>query len=397
MPYSRPHPPPTEPPVVPALPLPGLVFRRDPHPQPPRVSDDEIKGHYTRLQILYRAMEFSDPDMRCQLDDHKENRSCLDDSGKILTVSNFVAFSLVRDSSADVVAVSIDTLPGGVLSVVATRNTPAAGDVAQAEALKNLFHRHFLADRSASSSFETFREDYLRKVLSWGNKKYVGRLSKLKNGGGTGQKSTGRAKNRMTLGKVYFAMKALVLDVTKREKIVDIENKHLVAERAVLRATGETSYIRGDNNLVFEAKAQNTSTLMITISYLRYVHRYAKEFYAAFERCTDGSELGREEYEAITTVTTLCDMLGSSRIFEDYLDLTEENTSTARYCFGRSLRKIGHYRYGIWKLWNAMTNCAGKYIKENQGHSAFLPKPFVRLLPFPMVRIRPKRSILSPR
>jgi hypothetical protein len=73
-------------------------------------------------------------------------------------------------------------------------------------------------------------------------------VSTLKNGGATGEKSKGRAKTRLTLGKVYSAMKNLVLDFTKRDRIAKIENRHAVGETAALNATGETSYIRGDNN-----------------------------------------------------------------------------------------------------------------------------------------------------
>jgi hypothetical protein len=44
---------------------------------------------------------------------------------------------------------------------------------------------------------------------------------------------------------------------------------------------------------------------------------------------------------------TLCDILGSSRIFEDLLDLTGDGFLLPRHHFGRTLRKMGTYRYGI--------------------------------------------------
>jgi hypothetical protein len=111
-----------------------------------------VKDHYTRLQVLKKSREFSLPDKRRQLNDHKENRVPQNDSAMVLTMSNFLALSLVRGATGDVVAVAMDQLTGGILSVTTTRNHPTRMDVKQAEMIKDVIVRHFIAPNGAKSA-----------------------------------------------------------------------------------------------------------------------------------------------------------------------------------------------------------------------------------------------------
>lgn len=62
-------------------------------------------------------------------------------------------------------------------------------------------------------------------------------------------------------------------------------------------------------------------------------------------------------------MTLLADILGTSRIFEDLLELSGDWQPAARFHFCRALRKVGVYSYGPNLLFDAMTTCAGKKLK----------------------------------
>jgi len=68
--------------------------------------------------------------------------------------------------------------------------------------------------------------------------------------------------------------------------------------------------------------------------------------------------------EGIIVMTLLADVLGTSRIFEDLLDLVNDWQPTARFHFCRSLRKVGVYNHGMNLLYESMTTCAGKKIRR---------------------------------
>jgi hypothetical protein len=54
----------------------------------------------------------------------------------------------------------------------------------------------------------------------------------------------------VTLGRVIYILKLLAQDVANVEEINKTQNKYLIAEQVVHDATGNSSLIRGDNNLI---------------------------------------------------------------------------------------------------------------------------------------------------
>ena len=59
-------------------------------------------------------------------------------------------------------------------------------------------------------------------------------------------------------------------------------------------------------------------------------------------------------------MTVLADVLVTSRIFEDLLELSGDWQRAARFHFCRALRKVGAYSYGTNLLFDAMTTSAGQ-------------------------------------
>ena len=87
--------------IIPALPDISVYKTIDP------ISSDEIRKHYTRLQILTRANGCSVPDVQYTLNEITQNRT-ENDLYKKITISQFLAISLVRWRYVDDVAVSMN-------------------------------------------------------------------------------------------------------------------------------------------------------------------------------------------------------------------------------------------------------------------------------------------------
>ena len=68
--------------------------------------------------------------------------------------------------------------------------------------------------------------------------------------------------------------------------------------------------------------------------------------------------------DQIISTTLVADVLGTSRIFEDILELAGDWLPATRFHFCRSLRKVGVYSYGNGLLYDSMTTCQGRKIKE---------------------------------
>jgi hypothetical protein len=159
-------------------------------------------------------------------------------------------------------------------------------------------------------------------MLSWGFDKFISRVSALKTGGEDEEKPKGRARTLLTLGRVNYVMKLLVQNVAMVEEVNEIQNKYVIVEEVVHEATGDSSLIRGDNNLLNQSESRSQSVLLVVISYLRYIHQNSKILFEIYRRQPNRStaSLIKADLRVIATCVTLCDILGSSRMFEDLLD-----------------------------------------------------------------------------
>ena len=178
---------------------------------------------YTRLQILTKTNGFCLADTSCVLSEMRENRNTENATAhKVLTISEFLALSLVTQPSIDVVTVSIDQLAKDKIHVIIARNESTSEDVEQAESLRLLFMEHFI---NSSSGERQFRAANFRQMLNWGGLRYERRLTVLDHPECThqGPKSAARASKLLTIEKVMSEFSRIASD---NKKIQEIKSMH---------------------------------------------------------------------------------------------------------------------------------------------------------------------------
>ena len=339
-------------PVVPALPNPADLW----------LDAQLIMDHYTRLQILKRANGFCLPDTSCMISEMRENRTpenATDVTHKVLTVSEFLAISLVRLPSIDVVAVGIDQVSTERIKVTIARNESTPQDANQANTLRKLFTDHFINNRSQK---RPFRQEYFRTILNWGSQRYEHRLTILNHpeSGHQGPKSAARASKLLTIEKVMSRFSEISTDTDKIQQVRSIYGRYMALHKAMKTASipRTSGILRGDISLLRQAQRTNRSLLSVAHAYLASIKSSIGQFYKE-RRLGDNHDVDK-----IISTTLLADVLGTSRIFEDLLELTGEWLPATRFHFCRSLRKVGVYCYGTGLLYDSMTACRGRKIKE---------------------------------
>ena len=339
-------------PVVPALPNPADL------PLPPQLVID----HYTRLQILKRANGFCLPDTSCMISEMRENRTpenATNVTHKVLTVSEFLAISLVRQPSGDVVAVGIDQVSTERVKVTIARNESTPQDANQANTLRKLFTDHFINNRSEK---HPFRQEYLRTILSWGSLRYERRLTVLNHPESIhqGPKSAARASKLLTIEKVMSGFTKISKDADKMQQVKSIHRRYPALYNAMKTESTPrgSGILRGDISLLQQAQRTNKSLLAVANSYLAAIKSSIGQFYKE-RRLGDNHDVDK-----IISTTLLADVLGTSRIFEDLLELAADWLPATRFHFCRSLRKVGAYSYGTGLLYDSMTTCRGRKVKE---------------------------------
>jgi len=335
-------------PVIPALPDLSKTFK----PFVP-ISGDEIRKHYTRLQILTRTNAYSVPDTLCTLNEMKQNRT-KNDAYKKITVSQFLAISLVRYSHVDVVAVSMDQVSPHKIEILIARNESTSLDSDQAKTLRQLFLKHFINSATKEPTEEQFSMDYLTAILGWSSDRITTRLTALNYAGANkpGPKSKARSEKLLNLEKILSALSALSAlggDDSTRRKVKDLEKRYTSNLDAIL--------LRGDKHILRRSKDKDVSFLDVVYSWLRFIKDAIGRFHKK-------RRLGEFDVSDFTSLALTADILGSSRIFEDVLDLTGSGSPAGRFQFCRSLRKVGVYWYGVHLLFKSMTSCRGRHINE---------------------------------
>jgi len=291
----------------------------------------------------------------------RENRTpenATDVTHKVLTVSEFLAISLVRQPSVDVVAVSIDQVSTETIKVTIARNESTPEDVNQANTLQRLFMDHFINNKSEKRHF---KREYLQTILSWGSLRYERRLTGLNHPESTqqGPKSAARGSKLLTIEKVMSEFTKISTDGDKIQQVKSIRSCYAALHNTITASTPSTTAIlRGDISLLRQAKRTKKSLLSVANSYLSSIKSSIGQFYKE-RRLGD-----KHDADQIISTTLLADVLGTSRIFEDLLELAGDWLPATRFHFCRSLRKVGVHYYGNSLLYDSMTTCRGRKIKE---------------------------------
>ena len=342
-------------PIVPALPY---KYGALPYAMVPSITNAEKEEFYTRLQLLTRTRSYCLPDASCMLNEIQQNRT--DNTAyKTITVAQFLAISLVRYDSLDVVAVNAEYVTPEMIQITIARNESTPNDNEQANALKQVFTKHFIDHHirhnwAKISTERVFAEDYLRCVLGWSLGRITSRLNTLIFAGSNkgGPKSLARAEKLLTVKKVIKAIEEYI--ESGKEVIASATE---INRRYTSGFIGKQMQLRGDVPILNTMKSQGDTVFDVILSMLRSIKFEIGNFHRM--RRLDDYDVSK-----FRSLTMVCDFLGASRIFEDVLDICVSNSFlAARYQFCRSMRKVGVYRYGIHILYKSMTSCAGKNIK----------------------------------
>ena len=347
--------------VVPALPDPALVASKSvrTNPNPSRLRYRDTMDHYTRLQILNKTNGFCLPNESCMLAEIRDSRTeenYKEIGHKVLTIAEFLAISLVRQPYMDVVAVSVDRLSSEKVKVMIARNEGTPDDTHQAMTLRDLIVKHLV---TTNSDKQQFKEDYIKTILTWGSARYERRLTVLNHPNhGQGPKSAARGEKLLTIEKVMTGFVTIAKDKCKFEKLKEIRSKYLTLQSLAKEGTRTNVILRGDVSLLNQSQLAKVSLLSIAHAYLASIQASIREYYRARRVAASHA------IDKIISSTLLADILGSSRIFEDLLEIAGDWLHGARFLFCRSLRKVGVYSYGIGMIYEAMTTCRGKMIRE---------------------------------
>ena len=220
---------------LPALPISSRLTSNTTEPssssQPRRLA----AGRTTRHGPLYAFADFEQNkrilppryllhDLRNARESNPRKRY-LDVTHKVLTLSEFLAISLVRQPSIDVVAVSIDQVSTETIKVTIARNESTPEDVNQANTLRKLFMDHFINNRSEKRHF---KQEYLRTISTWGSLRYERRLTVLNHPESTqkGPKSAARASKLLTIEKVMSEFTKISTDGEKIQQVKSIRSRY---------------------------------------------------------------------------------------------------------------------------------------------------------------------------
>ena len=230
-----------------------------------------VMDHYTRLQILNKTNEFYLSDISWILSEMRENRiseDIIDVVYKVLIISEFLAISFVRQSSIDVVAVSIDRVSIEMIKVIIAYNESTSDDVNQANTLRKLFVDYFINNRSEKGDF---KQEYLRIILSWGSLRYERRLMVLNHPESTQQdpKSAAHASKLLTIEKIMSRFTKISKNNDKLQQVKFIHNRYTTLHNTIMTSTpGTTAILRGDIFLLKQAKRTKLSLLSMANSCL---------------------------------------------------------------------------------------------------------------------------------
>ena len=297
----------------------------------PAISPNEIKDHYTRMQILSLTNVSSMPTTERILADY--NITLKDTSPyKMLSMTSFIALALVKASVGDVVAVSFDLKQNGKLSIEFTRNYPTTEDLDKANQLAELCREHIIKPRTPLAWIE-FRSQFLKTMLIWGQSKVKSRLIAITGGDDPlrGARVAAKAKSILSMQKVRDLHKGL-------------QNSHelytIIHDRYELRCANTNGVLqaRGDKTLIARCNTRKLTLYEVVDQYIQVIENGVHRFHRGFRE-------GKYDTNLLFSTFLACDILGSSDLFHDILDL-HGIAGSSRDHFTRSLRKVGQYAHG---------------------------------------------------
>lgn len=388
------------------------------------LSPDEVKRHYTRLQILTHADESMVPVKTClyansTFGPHGEGKL---DAEEEIEISAFLALCLTPQSTLDVVAVTIRRTPS-IVRCLWTRNCESkdGDDIAQAEELKAFFRKEFLDVKKIPSEYVT-RRRFMSLVWKYGREKVYARIDAIARGtrgeGIAGKKN----KNVWTLTKVEKALsqakdlevedggsggilafakglerralsivggkpgaKEFVLAVPMEEmynvwdegkvkkdgpnspdRPVKCDKSHTPEGTAQEIDEGDTAecalkLFRGDIALLKFAKSCKMSLFDSIHVQVQAIQSAVKDL----ESDVFQKKQSVEFHTWLDIIITLSDDLGNSNLFKRILERIELDIPTlSLYAHLRNLRKTGIYRHGYRRIYNGFNCRAAASIRE---------------------------------
>jgi len=303
-------------------------------------TNDEIKNHYTRMQILSLLENpTSLPDPMRLLRSITLNRNT-DPDLKSLSLSSFLALSLVGESYGDVAAVSIEASQDGEILIIFTANKTSEKLKEHAEQMAKICRDALLVDRTLET-FYGFRKAFLKQLLSHGSGKIRNRINSL-----AGHTDKTQARQMAKVARAFN-----IKDFMRLNSSV-IPNQYDQIVREFQQRNGKVpqrKLARGDAFLM--KSAQSHSLHKILSQYLDTLSSCISVFQKDVHSLTKTFDLGTS-----WILFTICDNLGSSELVEDILDSLGVDPQQRNH-FTMSLRKVGAYASGCWTVWRALKKC----------------------------------------
>lgn len=111
---------------------------------------------------------------------------------------------------------------------------------------------------------------------------------------------------------------------------------------------------RSDKTLIAQCERQNLTLHEVVDQFVQVIENGVHRFHRGFRE-------GRYDTNLIFSTFLACDILGSSDLFHDILDLHGIAGSSRDHC-ARSLRKVGHYAHGLQNLYSGVKNCVNGFV-----------------------------------
>lgn len=142
------------------------------------LSADEIRDHYTRMQILslVKRSSFSAQTYKKCLTDLTFSRRTYPEL-KHLKLPTFLAFSLVTAATKDVVTVVLNLKPNGVVHFEFTSNSPIDSLLVHAQALQSVCKRALM--KRIQTTWISFWNDFITSFLRLGIPKFQSILNAI--------------------------------------------------------------------------------------------------------------------------------------------------------------------------------------------------------------------------
>ena len=159
------------------------------------------------------------------------------------------------------------------LQILIARNDSTPDDSNQANALKQVFVKHFINTPTKEQTEEQFSNDCLTAVLGWSSDRITARLIALNYAGAikSSAKSMARSEKLLSLEKILFALSQFAEGGTACSEVEKLEKRYSVPIKG--------SRLRGDMHILSRSKKINMTVLDVVYSWLRFIKDNVGQFH----------------------------------------------------------------------------------------------------------------------